>query len=134
MTLVVSGESTAAADPSQRALDDPAFWEHDEPMAVAAAHDLEFPGAGAGDGGFHFPPLITRVADNALDEREAPSRLAEQGLRAVAILYARRMDVDGQQQAQRVGQDVALSAKHLLASIIPGRVERGPPLTAPLAV
>jgi len=56
VTFVVSGEPTAAADPCQRALDDPTFWEHDEPVAIAAADDLEFPEAGASDGGFHFPP------------------------------------------------------------------------------
>ena len=41
---------------------------------------------------------------------------------------------DGQQQAERIGQDVALAAKHLLASVIAGRVERSPPSTAPFAV
>ena len=49
------------------------------------------------------------------------------GLGTVAILDACRMDADGQQQAERIGQDVALAAKHLLASVIAGRVERSPP-------
>jgi hypothetical protein len=40
VTLVVAGEPTATADPGQRALDDPAFREHDETVAVAAADDL----------------------------------------------------------------------------------------------
>jgi hypothetical protein len=31
-------------------------------VAIAAADDLNFPEAGASDRGFHFPPLITRVA------------------------------------------------------------------------
>ena len=50
----------------------------DEPVPVAVAHDLKLPTAGAGDGGLHLLPLIAGVADDALDEREAPSGLAEQ--------------------------------------------------------
>src|SRR5215204_5004401 len=94
----------------------------------------QFPRAGAGDGSLHLAPLITRVADDALDEREAASCLPQQRLCTVSILDACRMDADGQQQAERIGQDVALAAKHLLASVIAGRVERSPPLTAPFAV
>ena len=82
----------------------------------------------------HLLPLIAGVADDALDEREAPSRLAEQSLGAVAVLYAGGVDVNGQQQAKCIRQNVALAAKHLLASVIAGRVERSPPLTAPFAV
>jgi hypothetical protein len=55
-------------------------------------------------------------------------------LGAVPILNAGPMDGDGQQQAERIGQDVALAANHLLAGIVARRVERSPPLTAPLAV
>ena len=68
-------------------------------MPFAAAHDLKLPTAGAGDGGLHLLPLIAGVADDALDEREAPSGLAEQSLGAVAVLYAGGVDVNGQQQA-----------------------------------
>jgi len=134
VTLVVACQPTTTADPGQRPLDDPAFWKHDEPVPVAAADDLEFPRAGAGDGGLHLLPLIARIADDALKEREAPSSLAEQRLGAVPVLYAGGMDVHGQQQAEGVGQNVALAAKHLLASVVAGRVERSPPLRAPFAV
>ena len=103
-------------------------------MPVAAADDLEFPRAGAGDGGLHLAPLIARIADDALEEGKAASRLPQQRLGAVPVLDARRMDADGQQQAEGVGQDVALAAKDLLASVIAGRVERSPPLTAPFAL
>ena len=114
--------------------DDPSFRQDNEAVLVAAAHDLQFPGAGAGDGSLHLAPLITRVADDALDEWKAASCLPQQRLCTVSILDACRMDADGQQQAERIGQDVALAAKHLLASVIAGGVERSPPLTAPFAV
>ena len=103
-------------------------------MAVAAAHDLEHPRAGPGDGGLHLAALVARIADDALDEGEGPSGLAQQGLGPVPILHTRRVNDDRQEQPEGVGQDVALAANDLLARVIPGRVERGPPLTAPLAV
>ena len=103
-------------------------------MALAAADDLKLPEAGAGDGGFGLASLVAGVADDALNEGEAPSRLAQECLRAVAILHTRRVDVNGEQQAERVGQDVTLAADHLLAGIVAGRIKRSPPLRAPLAV
>ena len=114
MTFVVAGEAAAAADPGQRALHDPAFREHDEAVPVAAADDLQLPHAGAGDGGFHLLPLVACIADDALHEREASARLPEQPFGAVPVLDVGRMDGDGQQQAQRVGQDVALAADTFL--------------------
>ena len=103
-------------------------------MAVAAAHDLEHPSAGPGDGGFHLAAPIACIADDALDEGEGPSGLAQQGLGPVPILHARGMNDDSEEEPKRVGQDVALAANDLLARVIPGRVERSPPLMAPLAV
>ena len=134
MPFVVPSEPTASADPGEGALHDPSFREHDEAVPVAAADDLKLPSAGAGDNRFHLLPLVARVADDALNEGEVPSRLPEQRLRAVTVLHAGRVDVDGEQQAERVGQDVALAANDLLTGIVPGRVERSPPLTAPFAV
>jgi len=71
--------------------------QHEEPVPVAAADDVELPVAGVGDHGVHLAALVTGVADDALDKGEAPSRLSEQSLRAITILDARGMDVDGQQ-------------------------------------
>ena len=134
MALVVTREATASADPSQRPLDDPAFREHHEAVAVTAAHDLEFPRAGAGNDSLHLATLITCVGNDALDKWKTPSSLPQQRLGSVSILHAGRMDTDGQEQAQRVGQDVALAALNLLARVIAGWVERAPPLTAPFAL
>ena len=103
-------------------------------MPVTAADDLENPRAGPGDGSLHLPALIARVSDDAFEKGKAPSRLSQQSLGSVSILHAGGMDVDGEQQSECVGQDVALAAQYLLARVIAGRVERGPPLRAPLAV
>ena len=103
-------------------------------MAVATANDLEVPRAGPGDGGLHLAALIARIGDDALQKREAPSGLAQQRLCAIPVLHAGRMDADGQHKAECVRQDVTLATQHLLASVIAGWVERGPPLTAPFAL
>ena len=103
-------------------------------MLVAAAHNLELPGAGSSDDSRHLAALVARIRDDALDEGKAPARFPQQSFGAIPVLYAGRMNTHREEQAQRVGQDVALAAKHLLARVIAGRVERGPPLTAPFAL
>src|SRR5918993_916844 len=107
VTLVIAGEPTTTADPCEGAFDDPSFRQDNEAVLVAAAHDLQFPDARARDDGRHLAPLIARVADEALNEREAASCLPQQSLCTVSILDACRMHADGQQQAERIGQDVA---------------------------
>ena len=134
MALVVAGQTATPADPGERPLDDPAFGQHHEAVLLAAADDLQLPRSGPGHCRFHLRPLIARVADEALDEGEALPGLAQQRFRAVAILDAGGMDCDRQQKAECVGQDVALAAENLLARIVAGRVQRSPPLTAPLTV
>jgi len=103
-------------------------------VAVTAAHDLEFPHTGAGHDSLHLATLIARVGDDALEKGKAPARLPQQRLGPVSILHAGRMDTDGQEQSEGVGQDVALAAKNLPARVIAGRVERGPPLREPFAL
>ncbi len=124
--FVIAGQPTTAADPGQRSFNDPSLREHDEAVAVTAAHDLERPRAGSCYDGLHLAALIARIRDDPLQKGEAPSRLSQQRLGPIPILHACGMHSDGQEQAERVGQDVALAAGDLLARIIPGRVERSP--------
>jgi len=132
--LEIAGQASVAADPAERALDDPALRQHDEAMPVAAAHDLDLPGPGAGDDSRHLRPLVAGIANDPLDEGEEPARLAQQWLGTVAVLHAGRMHHDTKQQAKRVGQQVALAAGDLLAGIVAGRVERRAPFCAAFAV
>ena len=134
MPLVVASKSPVSADPGERPFNNPTLREHHKAVPVAAAHDLERPGASPSHGGFHLAALVARIPDDALDEGETPSGLPQQGLSPVSILHAGGVDGDGQEQPERVGQDVTLATGDLLARVIPGRVERGPPLRAPLAL
>ena len=123
----VAGQSAVVADPTDGAFDDPALGQHDKAMLVAASDDLHLPLAGALDGRCHPRPLVAGIANDPLDERELATHLAQQGFGAVAVLYVSRVDQHAQQQAKRIGQDVALATKGLLARVIAGRVERSPP-------
>jgi len=122
------------ADPCQGSLYDPALRKHHEAMTVATSDYLQLPQAGAGDDGLHLLSLVACISDDALDKREVSSGLPEQRLCTIPVLNAGRVNADGQQQAERIGQDVTLAANHLLACVVPGRVERSPPLSEPLAV
>jgi hypothetical protein len=44
MPLVVACQATVTADPCQRALNDPALWQHDEAAQVGRFDDLQLPG------------------------------------------------------------------------------------------
>jgi hypothetical protein len=128
VALEVAREATVAADPAQRALDDPAFGQDDEAMQLIAFDDFNCPGAGLGDGCGGLGSLVAGISEDALDEgKEAASTSIEDKRRAVAILYVGGVDDDIQQEAERVDQNMPLAARDLLARIKALRVERGAP-------
>ena len=132
--LEVAGEASVAADPSDRSLDNPPLGQHDEAVPVGSLDDLERPDAGAGQRGAHPRSLVAGIADDALDEGEQLADLAQQGFGAVAVLHIRWMHDHAEQQAERVGQQVALAPEDLLARVVAGRVERSAPFCAAFAV
>lgn len=103
-------------------------------MRVGALHDLKRPGSRARNDGLHPRSCVAAVTDDALDEGKTSPRLPQQVLGAVSILDAGGVNVDVQQKALRVDEDVPLTAEDLLARIVTTRVERAPPFTAPFAL
>jgi len=135
VTLEVFGETAGATDPSQGALDDPAFGKNDEAMQFVAFDDLDGPGSGRCDRRRELRPLIVGIGEDAFDEGEAAARAAiEDQPSAITILHVRRVDDDVQQEAERVDENVPLATRDLLARVIPRRIERRPPFCAPLAL
>ena len=135
MTLEVFGETPVATDPSQGALDDPAFWQNDEAMQLVTLDDLDGPGSGLRQGRRELRPLIVGIGEDAFDEGEAAARAAiEDQQSAITILQIGRVDDDVQQEAERVDENVPLAPRDLLARVIPRRIERRPPFCAPLAL
>jgi hypothetical protein len=78
---------------------------------------------------------VAAVADDAFDEWEALPGLPQQRFASVGILDMGPMDVDVQQQAERVDEDVTLAPENLLPRIIPAGIKRTPPpFSGPLAL
>ena len=103
-------------------------------MQIGSLHDLQRPGAGAGDGRRHLRPLIAAVGEDALDKRELTTGPTQQLDRAVAVLHVGGMDHDVQEQTERVDENVPLAAGDLLARVIALRIDRRPPFCAALAL
>jgi len=96
VSFEVAGKSAVAADPGKGALDDPTLGQNDEAVKITALDDLEFPGAGLGDGTRRLVALIAAIGEDALDEREQASRPPQQWDGRVAILDIAGRDEDVQ--------------------------------------
>jgi hypothetical protein len=133
--LEVARETPAPAEPSERALDDPAFRQNLEARNVRPLDDLDQPGTGLRHALRETRALVAAIGEDALDEREEPPRArVEDEHRAVAILDIGGMHNDVEHQAERVDKNVPLAARDLLARIVALRIDRGPPFCAALAL
>ena len=127
VALEVAGQTTVAADPCDRALDDPSLGQDNEAVRIAALDDLQGPATGIGNDLLHFRPLVPRIREDALDEGEQTACRAQHLAGTIAILHVGRMDDHAQQEAERIDEDVALASRDLLACIETLRVERRAP-------
>lgn len=91
------------AAPADRALYNPSFWKHYEPVLVAAPDDLHLPWSGSCHGCGHLRLLIAGIVDDPLKERELALRLAQQRFGTISILGVGQVDHHTEQQAERVG-------------------------------
>ena len=82
--------------------------------------------------GFKFAACITAVGEDVRDERDRSPRPADQFRGAIAILHARRNDLDAEQQPYRVDDDVAFDAFDFLASVVTDRIRMAPPFSVAL--
>ena len=135
VTLKVFGKAAAGTNPSEGALDDPAFREDDEAMHFVALDDLQRPGAGLGDGVSRLCALIAGIGKDTFNKGvHSAGAPIENQARAVSILHVGRMNDDVQQEAKRVDEDVPLATFDFLARVVARRINRRPPFWAPLAL
>jgi hypothetical protein len=128
VALEIARQAAVAADPGERALDDPTLGEDDEAMQLAALDDLQRPRAGLGYGRGERRALIARVGEDALDEGKETARAdIEDTPCSIAVLHCGRVNDNVQEEAERIDEDVPLAARDLLARIVALRVERGAP-------
>src|ERR1700751_2467044 len=131
----ILGKTAAAVEPSDGSLDDPAFGQHDEFVEFGTLDDFQVDLAANGlQSVLEFRALIAAVGIQLQQERVEPKQAAHQQHSAVAVLDVGRMNDRLHQQTLRVDDEVSLLAFDLLARVIPRRVDRTPPFSAPLAL
>lgn len=116
--FVVAHEAAVLDDPGEGALDDPSAAEHLEALGTGSpAHDLNDdmclvlrP--------FDQPAGISAIGESMFDEGVASTGGLEYGLAAITVLDASGMDLDREQPAVGVGQDMALAPFDLLARVV----------------
>jgi hypothetical protein len=78
--------------------------------------------------------LIAAIGVELAQERVEAEQRAHQQHAAIAVLDVGRMHDGVHQQALRIDEDVPLLAPDLLARVIPGRINRAPPFSAPFTL
>ncbi len=117
VALVITRQPACFDQPAEGALHDPAFGRQDEAFGrVTALDDREHQSCGMSNGlarrsdkAFEFARVAAVDKDDAQGAQQVAEH-AEDHLRRIAILRARRVDGLAEQQALRLGEDVALAA------------------------
>src|SRR5260370_14470413 len=105
VSLEIARQAAIAADPGQRAFDDPALGQDDEFVQFVALDDLDHPMAGAGGGSRDAWSLVAGIGEDALDEGKKAARASIWNHpRPVAVLNVGGMADDVQQKAERLCQ------------------------------
>ena len=104
------------AKPAERALDDPVQADDLEGW-LASLDDHETPAFVALDLGGELAALVTGIGDDGVNGRPERQEAGHQPGAGPPIRHAGRLDPAGDQQAQRVDQDVALTALYPLVPI-----------------
>ena len=79
-------------------------------------------------------PLIPAIGKELAEKREQAEQRFENEYAAVAVLNVGRMNDRMQQQAYRIDENMPLLAFDLLARVIAGRINAGPPFSAPFTL
>ena len=129
-------QSAAAAKPGEGAFDDPALGQNQEAFGVAQSlDDLE---VDARQSAFHraleFRPLVASVSIELDQKRKGSEQARHQQRAAVAIQNVGGMHDRVHQEALRIDKNVPLLALDLLACIVTGRIDAGPPFSALLTL
>ena len=130
--LPILGEATTAVQPADGAFNDPAFWQHDEPLSsITTADDF-------GCEVRHYVCQVVMkhrtgigaVGKQLLEERELSEQRGQDHDAAVAILDISGRHQRVQQQTQRIDQNMPFLAFDQFSGIESMRIDLGPPFSA----
>jgi hypothetical protein len=130
--LPILGKATTAVQPSDGAFDDPAFWQHDEPLGSVATPD-DFNCEVRHNGCQTIMEHRTRigaVGKQFLEEWVLSEQRGQDHDAAIAILHLSGGDYGMQQQAKRIDHNVPFLAFDQLSSIESIRIDVAPPFSA----
>jgi hypothetical protein len=130
--LPILCKPSAAVEPSNGTLDDPAAWKHHKSCGVIGALD-DFSlkvGKTLRQGLLELRPLIGAVGKELFQERVHPKQSSKKQDAAVAILYIGGVNDGVQQQAERVYENMAFLTLDFLTRIIAMRIDASPPFSA----
>jgi hypothetical protein len=125
--LVVLRQSAVFAEPREGTFHDPALRQHHELAYGRTLHDLHEATEPTTDP-VHELPSIAPIRENQLQSSEPGAQLLDQELAAVAVLDVGGMYDQGDDQAERVHDQMTFAAFDLLARVVPPR----PPFSAVL--
>ena len=119
--LVVADQAALLDEPAEGPLDDPAPVEHLEAFGIVRApYDVQVEAA-AGSQGFYPGDQGAGIARVGPDLGQAAVPIDEapqQGPGSIPVLFIGGADIDPQQQAQDVDQDMAFASRGLLTSVV----------------
>ena len=115
--FVVFAQSAVFAEPTERALHDPAFGQHHELAHIGSPNDFNHT-AIPPPGHTHKLAGIAAVRPDQLEPPEPPDDLRQHILAAVAVLDIRCMYDHGENQTERVNNNMPFSAGDLLARVV----------------
>lgn len=116
--LVVACEASAFHDPCEGALDDPASAQDDEAFHPGHTLDDLQRDVGLVPGPFDEASSIAGVREDLLDKGKTGTGLLQNAPCPVTILDVCGVDLDREQAAIGIGQDVALASVDLLARVV----------------
>ena len=117
----VADEAAVLDEPAESSLNDPAARQRLEARQGAGPLD-----DGQHEVGLPLRPIdefasVSAIGEHGFDKGPEAARGAQQGLGAVAVLDVAGMDLNVEQAAVGVGQDVPLAPRDLLARVIAAR-------------
>jgi hypothetical protein len=122
--LVVLTEAAPATQPAEGALDDPALRQHAEAVRlIRAFDDLQLNAASVAQSSDPREKLagVASIGPDTAQAQERVREHAKQQLRAIAILDIGGVNDDGDQQPERVDEQVPLASTDFLARIVTAR-------------
>ena len=134
--LPIFGKATAAIEPTNRPLNDPAFRQHDKAIGgIGTLDDLQLdPPQDPLQRVLELRSLVAGIGVELTQEREQAKQGGQQQDPTISILQVGGMHDRRQHEAFSVYQEMALLASDLFARIVPRRIDRLPPFSALLTL